>query len=433
MSRRLLVSLIAAVALATAACSDQQPQAPSGAEFTATQATPTCNFNQLNSLLSSYFPPDQQEIVRTLKHEMQAAGARTPGAVDKGFDIMAQMTIAAAGGADPVVGSQLARGLIKCMFDVSAEFTNFASVSFVRSLNADSGGFEVRGGSADPATDPVVAKSDGVILSGVAPPPGSTWADILDERVLIYGVPGAPTADLFRTYDWSMVRPNAGFVGGLAVVTTCLDDAGPLPAGVDGTKLMTTESNVGVLAFQDGTYICSFGSESSARGWASRALAQRLTRFMGSIFSPEPLSAAMVSPGIVSGRAGGLKSLFGPFEVESVDLAFVQQPGPSVINRAITPAVSVKAFLSSGMTPVAGVRVTLIAQTNNGSKVVPSFNTAVTEIETDANGSKVAIARFPHLLLNKPGGYILVASGEVLGRNSAVTSASSNRFHEKSK
>src|SRR6185295_19016317 len=86
---------------------------------------------------------------------------------------------------------------------------------------ATPGALGVRGGSADPATDPVLSRGS---FSGVAPQSGVTWAATLGgnpapSRIAFYGRPGSTGA---QSYDWKVLPRNASF-SPPAVVGLCLD------------------------------------------------------------------------------------------------------------------------------------------------------------------------------------------------------------------
>jgi hypothetical protein len=73
--------------------------------------------------------------------------------------------------------------------------------------------------------------------------------------------------------------------------------------------------------------------------------------------------------------------------------------------------VSVVVKPGSGLTPMDGAHVRLIATTNHGANVVASGTTATT---------RDGIATFPSLMINKAGGYRLIATLDGFGQNDAA-------------
>lgn len=404
-----LFAVILGVGAVLGACSQDsgsEPVAPD-ADAPALARTPSaavCNLDGLSSLVPAYFSPPQQQVVKSLVDAMKGTEPLSPERRTKGYDVLAEMATAAKAGAPPTAGNTLANEIVKCMFDVTVEedFPVFP-VAFTASLDAaDGGGFEVRGGAADPA-GAVLARRDGAVLAGVAPPPGKTWADALgSQRVLIYGFPVSA-----GTYDWTIIPRTTNFGPSLAVVTTCFVD--------EGSQVMLAESGVGVLAYEDAGYIC--GAPSSAEfGTGPGAL----LRSLAALILPEPVQATALAS-TVGGSAGGLRSLFSPSTVGSVRLEFIGRVRDTRVGVPTTAQVRVT--LPDGVTTVAGVEITLLGVVNNGNKLELDGETATTGLD--------GIATF-QVVVNKSGALTLVVDTEasqVIGRSGIVTGASSNKFN----
>jgi hypothetical protein len=436
---------MAAVGVASG-CGDQQQQLPSAPEYhLVTGVSSGCDFTHINQLVNAYFTTPRQQVVRNLVSAMDAAVNFSTAAKGYGFDIMAHMdTVVSAGSpGDPTVGANLVDHLILCMYDpttidsASYPVTFPDTASFRIALTpALHGAFAVKPGSSTNTTDAAVVLSRPVSFpfSGVAPKSG-TWADVVDgntpARVLLYGRPGVTD----QTYDWKSLPHNAVFDS--IVVAVCVS------ASADQTALLN-EQNLGLLPFVDVVdphflspgISCSTSSIALGEAGPSR-LARALTHIGASLFGPRTLWAAALSPGGLGGSTGGIRSEFGSEPVPSVNVAFVKQPSDAVINQPIQPFVTVNAYQPDG-TPVGGVQVTLLAVTNNGTKVSPSGNVATTAL-VNVQGTTVALATFSNLRINKPGGYLLQIQPppgtQVSGRSSAITIVTpfSNRFNEKSK
>jgi hypothetical protein len=361
MSRRLVCGLALAAGVAIVACSDQpQEQSPQAPSF-AVNATPNCAPNVFNSLISGYFNPPQQQLVKNTKDQMLAAlGANQPGtATTKGFDIFREIAAAAKGvpQPSPSIGSELTVEVLKCISNIAdpgiidpppdADF-------FSAELDHAAGGlYEVRGGSGDPV-DPVRADtgSANVVIGGAAPPPLETWNGILDgQRVLFYGEPGPNTG----SYELSVVPANTSFDPPL-VVTTCVEDGGDF-------SQMLTESNVGVLAFIEAGYICAPLSSASLERRGTFALFRRLANLGRDLLAPAPAVATVVSPGLVGGSAKG-RSHFEVKPVTNLTVTTSTVPSQLTVNTgrfSLTITVKSGALFSNGMRAVLG------AENNNGT------------------------------------------------------------------
>ena len=276
----------AALVLALAACGEQQaPESVAGPTLSRNDA-PTnpaaCNSSSLNSLISGYFQGNSANPIKTLKDAMVASPGSTT-ARDKGFAILDSIgTRSRRLTVDTDAGSALAQGVIKCMFDATTftpSFPSDAIYNFAPALDAvTGGGFYTRGagtGGSGPVQGAVPGDPDLNVLSGVNPPPDSTWSSILsgntgsEGRVLIYGYP--VTTDPL-VYEWATIPPAAGFNPG-AIVAIC--------DGADASASMVHESTIGVLAYTSASPICAaplslvikdtgWGPRPSPRGWLAR-------------------------------------------------------------------------------------------------------------------------------------------------------------------
>jgi hypothetical protein len=350
-----------------------------------------CQFHIALNLATSYFPSALRTPAKNKIRVMIAAGARTPAAREAGFDVMAMIAdvVHAGTGGAPADGSGLTNELIECMFQ-PADFPDVFPVDFTAALDpAQDGGYEVRGPTQD--ATPVLARGE-FAFSGVAPQPDMTWADVLDERVLIVGRRAGPEA-----YDWSMIRPAATFDPPV-VVGVCVESFG---------TFMLSEEHVGILAFVDPTYflpcpnLVAAGTAPSPVGPLGR-LSRLAMRWLG----PSPLHAATLMPGGTGGLAGGLRSLFQPIDLTTVGqvaLTFTAEPVSGIVNQPLSP-VQVRALTGRG-TPVAGVQVTLEA-------VFPATLEGTITLVTGPDG----FATFTDVRIPQAGQTRLKAEGTVLGR-----------------
>jgi len=441
MSHRLLACLAVSLGISLAACTDRQ-QVPSGPQFASTlPVSNTCDFNALNSLISSVFNPPQSQTVQNLKQAMENAGAQSATARERGFDIMVEIGKASRSGSppDPSDGRNLTVGLIRCMFDATnaTEFPNFPDptvYNFAAALNwSAGGGYWVRGGAADPETAPALARSGTSIASGVAPPAPPTtpvaykWRNtaippaarngILDERVLIYGYP------VTGGYDWSQIRPLA-IENPFSVVALC---------NVEATLFtMIQESNVGALPYDEATAASLCAATPSLtlleQEHGPLALVSRLAQFGADLLGPAPLHATTL---LLTTSVGGLRSTrsrFTKLEVESVTSKWLQAPPPSVkVNTPFTVKIEATTKDGNKTIPALGVCYTVIGGANNGTpgtaQLTGAHNcgqgTAPSSVTTLVDGKAIATLV---VTATQTGNLITTASGVVLQRGGAVGS-----------
>ena len=404
---RRLILLAAAVAF-VAACSDSSSPSSLNTEGPAYQigTGPSCSQNSLRSAASAVFGngSDQVKVARTVSDN-----ANTSVANEAGFDLLAQLAALHEGeswtAAMAPAGAELAVQLIACM---NVENSGDISATAFAAALGDAGGFQVRGGPADPTGD--VISADGG--SGVhAPLP---WGEWMGGRALLYGYPISSFATEISggtAFDWSTVRAIAdGATGpdpfnGPATVALCADNA---PEGLTAAQLRVQH-----LAKIDGGSILPVANADflnctpAALGTADATnVGERLLHALLELVTPQPLFASTMG---FAGGIGGLKGSFSPFEVvygANIVLTFQDQPANSTVNTPLTGKngggeLSVKVTGAQG-TPWEDILVRITAVTNNGAGVLTCGNEAV----TDEQG----VAHFPNLTVSKAGGYFLVAT-----------------------
>lgn len=422
MGRRTVALLAGMAGLVAAGCSDRRQQIPAAPLGTVIASTTlACDFASLSPLVTSYFRNNStfRSLATQRIAEMEAAGAGTVVARDKGFNVLGliSLTVKAGNGGPVTDGSALVNGLLACMFNDAAELPAVFPEDFTAAIDpAVHGAFEIRGGFEDPQGVVYARPGLPATFSGVAPPQGTSWQTVLSglpapKRLLLYGRPGS-TAD---SYDWKVVPRNAVFNPPL-IVGLCIDPNA-------NTTSMLQEQHVGLLTFADAYFLDpATCSPVAFTHWNPFQFASRL-------FGVRPLWAATVlNPGGLGGSTGGIGSEFNAHDLQTsssggpggVILTFTIQPVDVRVNQ-ILPAVQVSAT-SDGI-PVGGVQVSLIAVNNNG---IPAF-LAGTITQTTPNSGLVT---FTDLSLNKSGAYRLIASGVVVGRPAiTVTGATSLKFN----
>ena len=407
---------LALIGVGAVGCGERQAANPAGpvADVATLTTVPPCDFNAMNPLVSRYFGSADAKTARDLITAIGAAGAGTTTARDRGYDVMALIAknAQAGTGGSAQSASDLMNELTKCMFTDPAEFpATFPEDYTVAVTTTLAGGLGVRGGASDPATDPVVSRN---FFSGVAPPPDVAWsamlsADAAPSRLLVYGRPSA----IAQHYDWKVLPRNATF-SPHAIVGVCVD------ANV-ATTSMLNEEHVGILTFADAYFLdpatCS-GVAGRSASWGER---------LASVFLPKPLSASTVAiRGGIGGSTGGIGSDFGLNDVPAVTLTFTVQP-PATVAVGQQFSIQVRATDPITGASVGGVRITILAQNNNGvTKEMLGTTTQTT--------SNSGLATFADLTFSpgSTGGYRLLASGGVTGRDAiGVSQAISTKVNAK--
>ena len=417
MRQWLVGGAIMALGAAVAACGEPRGVTPSGpsASVTTLATLPACDLSGTNPLISHYFGPDEAKVVRDLIGQITLAGVGSATARDRGFAVIAHIAAnAEAGtGGDVAAASDLINRVTPCMFTDLAEFpATYPEDYTIAITTASPGGLGVRGGSADPATDPVLSRDD---FSGAAPPFGVTWATMLGgnpapARVAFYGRPGSTA----QSYDWKVLPRNATFAPP-AIVGVCVDVN-------TATISMLHEEHVGLLTFAHAYFLdpATCGSLSLRPGFSSwsHRLAQLLL--------PRPLSASAVVFGGIGGSTGGIGSEFSAEDVPNVDLTFTIQP-PSTVTVGETFTVQLRATDPATGAAVGGTQVSILAVNNNGvTKTLLGTTTQTT--------SNAGVATFGDLSFapGSTGGYRLVVGGSVLGRAAIVVGqVTSNKVNAK--
>lgn len=443
MQTRMSLMALSIIALA-AACGDPQdrnagqtdtPVAPSFSNNAPPNSFSTkCSFTTASQLAGGYFTNnDTVKVVRTLIANMKTAGAGTTAAANIGFDVLAQVAANVAVDPDFTTGSALVNEIIKCMFsDPAAWPASYTAPTpgpedFTFALDATrNGAFSVRGGLSDP-TDPVLARLGA--YSGVAPANGFTWPQVLTgnavPRVLLYGRPSIaqPGIDPNTFYNWRAVARNTAFTPAV-IVGVCIDATDNTFGGTKAVVRKQDQAGVAFLPFADAAFLvpgvsCT-GPVSMQQGFMG-TLAQGIFSLGTSLLGPKPLSATrMMNPGGLAGATGGIRTDYGPDEVDSVFLSFVIQPHDAKVcsvpvgsgcsgNQTISP---VQVLAKWHGFPVGGVRITVLPVNNNGT---PAEMRGDSTLVTGEDGT----VTYTNLGLTKTGGYALLTNAELVEQRSS--------------
>ena len=436
MRQRVACTVVLMVAVAAASgCGEKQeaPSAPSAPEFhTITGTSSGCDITHLNQLVQSYFSDnDRRKTVKDTVTAMDAATDFSSEAQRLGFVILANIdtVVSNATAGDPGTGSDLVNHVLLCMYQSGdgAFPTTFPENFTIPLTPALHGQFHVKPASSGDGAA-VVSRDTLHPFSGVAPLTNGvvtgTWASVLvdrtdrPDRVLIYGQPGSTTT----TYNWKTVPHDADFAS--VAVGICVNEA------TETTTLLNDE-HIGLLPFVDATFLnpVTGGCSSTALldSNSPTMFARRLLRMGADLFGARALWATALSPGGLGGSSGGIRTEYGPSEVDSVHFQFVQQPTSTKVNATITPPVTIRAtaFLTAGgskLLPNVSIRIGAI--NNNGATLVVNGTTTRT---TDANG----IATYNDLSETKSGGSRLIVLQAVVNGRPAIDvgSATSARFN----
>ena len=428
-------SVLLLAALALAACDERQGSDLVAGPSLAPPVNPqACAPTTLNSLISGYFPGNSGAAAKTAKDQMLAAAVGSDDRLNAGFVVLQEIgTLSRNQVVDGVAGSNLAQGIIKCMYDVSTFLPSFPSnaiYNFAPALAADAGGAFYTRGDGTGTENPVHGAAGAVtgtpdILSGVTPFTG-TWAAGLAgspaKKALIYGY--KVTNDPF-VYEWATIPPATNFANG-ALVALC--------DGNDPSTAMVSESNIGVLAYQSASPICdaSYSVAIKETGWGPRALAARLAHVVVDAMQPQPLQALALKSG-TGGTATTFKSKFKKNPVTTVTLTFTQTPkAKPKVGETVTAEVRATTLIDGVATGVNGVCVYLKGANNNGtgtslSGVTDSRCQTIPEWVGDYTESKNLQAGYAaySFSVTKTGGLSLIATASddndnpigVVGRN----------------
>lgn len=384
-----------------AACSASDRTGPDDTpSFAVTTSTAlVCDLPGLKQAARAYFASNRDPIFTIIAalqdNQRTGPSAVTTDLVLDGWSRLAaaRLTTAQKSGTSGVEGNAVARGLLGCAEPAFVAGVG-EDIDFTAALNPG-GMFEVRG---DDDQDPpnAAAYSRGAPEVWAAHPQvTSTWETSGGARHAIYGhatsltstdEPVSAQAFQFETapstiaYSPSLVRGVCNISGNTIRIQRqqSLLPFADLDCAGAGTASLTTTSG-GVFA--------SIG------------------RRLASVFVPQSLHATMLIGGV-----GGLASDFSPHvavDLKSVQVVFISEPIDGFVNQPIpgsgsSGVVQVRVTTLAG-TSLPGVVVTLAVAGNEGTNVVISNATAVTD---DAG-----VASYPDLSLNKAGGYTLVGDG----------------------
>src|SRR5262245_3302753 len=443
MQTRMSLAALSIIAL-VAACGDPQdrnaaqtdtPVAPSFSNNAPpTSFSTACSFTTASQLGGSYITNnDTVKVVRTLIASMKTAGAGTTTAANLGFDVLAHVAANVAVDPDFTTGSAFVNEIIKCMFSNSSAWPASYTAptpgpeDVTVALDATrNGAFGVRGGLTDP-TDPVLARLGA--YSGVNPPSGFTWPAILSgntiPRVLLYGRPSTaqPGIDPNTFYNWRAVARNTTFTPSV-IVGVCIDANTNAFGNMKAVVRKQDQLGTSFLPFADAGFLipgvsCT-GPVSLHQGFMEM-VAQGIFNIGNSFLGPKPLSASrMLNPGGLSGATGGIRTDYGPDEVDSVFISFLTQPHDARLctaavgsgcsgNQTISP---VKVVAKWHGFPIGGVRITLVPVNNNGT---PVEIRGTATLVTGEDGT----ATYTDLGLTKTGGYALLTNAELVEQRSS--------------
>jgi hypothetical protein len=432
MQRRVFTS-VAAVSLLAAACSDTPQQPETAAQFQFQDGSVVCDYNQGAQRASrDFFNQPAQNEVRAIIQDM--SNATDPAVLnDLGFQVLVRVRDAIGTSLQQgslLQGSNLINEILACMSFDPAEAPATA-IDFTAALGP-AGAFDFRGGAGDPLTAPVVS-ADG--NWGVEPVLGADWPTVTGgERILIHGAPTANGLggenEVTFAFDFKDL-PNIDFFEDV-VVSTCL---------VQNDRYRV-QRETQILPVADPSFCPQPSLTRSIGGSGPLALARRLVRLV----TPAPLyaDAAVVGKGGTGGTAGGF-TRFVAVDAGAINLEFLDSPvdvtidpltGEALLSScpATDPgypcAIRVYAYGNNG-TPLPEVDITVDWNVNNGTNVTLG---GTTTLRTDPQCSSVdsclptGTVSYDDLTLNKPGGYVLVATASLFGF-SAPGTATSTAFH----
>jgi hypothetical protein len=408
--------LVAGLGVAVLGCSDGNDE-PSPTSPDLAPSTTGCDIATARGVVSSIFPTQVRQTAKQLLQAIQEAGPGTPTATEAGFDLLS--LVASYGPANPPGSSTFVNAVIPCQNVGPVALP----INFAPALSAD-GAFEVRGSSGDKA-----AAVSHDLLWGLEPPfnisvtpavkrtwneittPGSS--EVTTQRFLVYGMPvsiqGFTKETLVGTvFEWATI-PTLNFAPGV-VVGTCLNDG----SGSEYLIQHHAAANGGEIVPSATPSFCPAAPTGlrAKAGWSLSRVAHELFN----LFQPRPLLASALVTRPPGGSIGNLSpsAAINPGQIAlefGGTIADGKTGVPLTLAAPGSPPITVSVRPGSGLTPMDGVHVRLIATTNLGATVVATGNTATTQD---------GIATFPNLRINKAGGYRLIATLDGFGQNSTA-------------
>jgi hypothetical protein len=431
-------ALAAVLAGAMGACTDAQPSAPLAdpIDMAAAVATGPCSLlRDITSDARSYFPQPER---RTAQDIVQAMGTDCKNGLQAGLTArawqllgMVEAVLEGGRGGDLATGSSLVNGLLGCTGSL-CEFPPSPFIDFSGAL-ASGGLFAVRSQSTDPAVsrDPVqFTDLRGTLISafwGVEV--DQPWAQVtFADPVLVYGRPltsnGVPLSDAaIGNIQYELnVYPDAGeFLDGALHVGACFSPEAVFDDGTNPLEPRMQREQVLLEEHVPGFCSSVFTPVQSASLFGSLfALAKDVAQPLLSLFVMADRSAPAV---------GGTPLDFSRFAPVAANtnarLEFVSQPNPTPTESQPIGTFQVRARSGAG-TPMEKVLVTVYIFNNQGvpaGAVLSGDLSAYTEERDGVQG----IATFDNVIVGKPGGYTVCATGSLAGFTFAE--ACSNLFN----
>jgi hypothetical protein len=482
MGRRFGSSLVVAAVLAAVACSESSRPLPPEIEFDFVGVdAPLCDFQLMQRLASRYFDQPELNVVKELIRDMKAAKRDDDiEALNRtGFDIIGEH-IAPDAPIDDAARRDLATDLtiavIACQDFDSPVAPPTWSEAFEDLLNDAlyTGAFEVRepsDGVAPVVTHNCTSATCPPGTWGVEPVDGVVWSQVTNgQSVLFYGAVVASTGDgedpLTETFDWRTVPIFPTGFGEEVRVARCIQvlttDPDPFQRVQKGANAFVHILPVSTPRFCPPPVAPEeFNGGSTALESGLLGMLESWTRAAGSLLMPQPLYASAAAR---FGCCGGPADDFTHFLlVNAGNVNLTTDPDPLFIQDIEVgqslPTITIFAT-GDGGTPLPEVKITLTAQVNQGSWVVlgcleegeisaeacgteaypvypndsdgdGDFDSvfAITDHDCDAATACEPEGKvvFEDLTLNKPGGYVLVVTADLLGY--PLASITTNAFH----
>jgi hypothetical protein len=424
--QRNVVALL--VLLFAAACSEAPTAAPEiEAEPQLSSHTTTCDLvSGLSTDVRNYFPQPERRAAQDVMKQLDSAcksGVQADVTLYASELLrMIESLLNAARGGDPVIGSRLGNGLLRCTRSLcsSAPLPQPLPGDALIAAMSPQGTFAFRAG---PDALPAVARdavpfANGTnsALWGVELSAGYTWAQVsAADPVLIYGFPVANLAVSevgigALQYDFRRWPRNGTFVNDNVVhVGVCLEHEVALPHDAQGRSLQARmQREQTLLSSADRPGFCPpepqemqlaslFGGVALvARAvlpstWFASALDDTSVRHVGG----SALDFSRFAP-VGANTAGYLEMVQGPVAVATA--------GESI------GTIKVRAW-SGGDTRMERVRVTLSVENNSGEPAGALLQGTTVQFTDEQDGMAV----FEGTSIPKPGGYIICATGELAG------------------
>ena len=392
-----------AFAAAALACSEQSEMQPTEPQAQIAGG-PACKLSDLRGAARTFFGNRTPGYKAAEKFTQQNQG--TAAALPLFFDLAHHIAVEARSPlstAAIAAGAEVHRQAVACAPVADPDYMD--NMENVKWALGPEGAYEVRGRrDSDNENDVVLSHNAGQHGSSGIKPPAAGYNEWTGGPVLFYGFAQgsslegeAPADSRFpATFQWSTVRPaGAEFDGELSgQVTICVNTDANI--NIAQLRIQHEDGPDAVVLPVSNFAICGPGSAAIRN---SRLLPlERAFAWLHKRLAPTPLQAATT---LATTSPSGSVKKFSPVEAVNPGGAVLRFDPVVIPDTPIDEGLGVKVVATgSNGIPWEGLKIKLTPFDNNGS-----FTIVPDTARTDENG----VADFSGTIIDKPGGYLLLA------------------------